>query len=223
MLPNDSVTPRSARRRIVKAIAGAVLAFALIQSVTITPAIGGRVINKRTGEPVPGAAIAAVWKLEIFNPLHSALPGGPVKIAETVADSQGYFTLSTAVIVHWPLLPFSWFTRSERYMPQLVVVRDGYQARVANNDIFGIEGPRHGSGFLSVRSSSLENGRVRLVPLPPAPDAEATRQFNFRLTEAIMETAEATAQCRRRIWCQEQPLRRTHDMLVRSRLDKEEP
>lgn len=216
--PNDSAFAAAARRlqpargRPVWIVVGALVVFALLQSITITPAIHGRVVDEHTREPVSGAAIAALWYLELTTIVDSPLPGGPVKLAESSSDRDGRFDFARAVLIHWPVAPFSLFVRSADDMPKLIVAKPGYQVRIARNDVFGIDGPRHGAGFLSLRSSSLERVLVLLPRWSPDPDAQA----NDRRTFALDQIEQAERQCSQRLLCQAQSLRRTHDVLVRA-------
>lgn len=196
-------------RRLLRVIGVVLLVFAIVQSITITPSIHGRVVDEQTGEPLQGASIAALWKLEVLTLVDSSLPGGPLKVAETTTDRNGEFAFPTAVLIHWPVAPFSLLTRSPAHMPMLIVAQPEYQTRTMSNDLFGFEGPSHGDGFLSLRSSSLENAIVRL----PRWTANADSQTEDRRSLALDQLQQAAAECSRRWLCQEQPLLRTREML----------
>jgi hypothetical protein len=177
----------------------------VIQSITITLPIHGRVVDETSGQPVAGAAIAALWQLDTWTPVHG-LPGGAVRTAQAVTGKDGTFEFPTALIVHPPLLPLSWLMRSESNMPELVVVADGYQPLGAANDVFGIDGPRHASGFLFVRISSLQGAVLRLVSLPQAMDARQRDEYRGTLDAVAHQIAFAADSCEVRSYCQSHSL-----------------
>lgn len=206
----NSASEKTERRRLLRVIAGALFGFALVQSITITPSIHGRVIDEQTGEPLAGATIAALWNLEMTTLVDSSLPGGPVKVAETATNREGEFAFAAAVLIHWPVTPFSLFTRSAEEMPRLIVAKQQYEVRTVGNDTFGIEGPAHGAGFLLLRRSSLEDSLVRMRPWSD----DADPQVESRRSMALRWLEQAAAQCSRRWLCQEQPLQRSRDVLM---------
>lgn len=210
----DTPRPR-AKRRARWTIGGALLVLLIVQSITFTPAIHGRVVDEQTQAPLADTTVAALWTLDGLT-LDSPAPGGPVKVAETTTNGAGVFNFPMAVLLHRPLLPFSWFTRSAEKMPLLTVAKQGYQVRIAANDTFGIDGPAHGAGFLSVRSSSLENALVRMTRW-----SEEDRPANDRRLRALEQVTTLESQCLRRWLCQAQPLHLTRGLLTRLSPDTE--
>lgn len=194
-----------ARRRWWRTGVSVAALLLAIQSITITLPIHGRVVDEASGKPVAGAAIAALWQFDAWTPVHG-LPGGTVKIAQAVTDEEGVFRFPAAFILHPPLLPLSWLMRSDTDMPGLVVVADGYQPQWGANDVFGINGPRHASGFLSVRTSSLQGAVLRLPPLPAVLDARQLNQYRDGLGWTANQIGFAAGSCARRVYCQSHSL-----------------
>lgn len=199
-----SLSRRRTRSIVVWTIVAVLLVVAVVQSVTITPSIHGRILDAQ-GRPLGGVAVAALWEVDAAT-LEGARADGTVRIAETVSDSKGAFSFGAARIVHAPLMPFSWRLRSDSAMPRLVIVHEQHSLRVATNDIYGLEGPGHSAGFLSIRSSSLENAMVQLSPLPNSRDADAVQQYPHALRMASRDIEHANFQCARSVFCQGQPL-----------------
>jgi hypothetical protein len=200
----EVAAPMPAKRKLWWGLGGVVFFFALVQSITVTPSIHGRVIDEQTQQPLPDVMVAASWNLEQLALVDSSVSAGPVKVAEMSTDRNGAFTFPAALLVHKPVLPFSWFARSDEEMPLLTLAKQGYQVTIVGNDIFGMEGPAHGGGFLALRSSSLENVSVRMTRW-----SQADTQANDRRSLALERLSFAEHMCSRRWLCQEQPLQRS--------------
>jgi hypothetical protein len=193
---------------------GVLAILAVFQSITITLPVDGHVVDETTDQPVRGAAIAALWQLDAWS-IVQKLPGGTVNVAETLTDQQGAFRFPAAFLIHSPLAPFSWQSRSDTNMPMLIVVADGYQPSSANNDVFGVHGPAHSSGLLSVRSSSLRGATLRLRPLPPAFAAEQLTEYRISLGTARTAVSLAVSSCARRGYCESNSLASVQEALAR--------
>lgn len=203
---SSEASPRRKRWWVIGAV---VLVLALVQSVTVTPAIHGRVVDEQTQEPLADVVVAALWNLEQPTLVDSSLPGGPVKMAETSTDGEGKFNFPTAVIIHWPLMPFRWYTRSDEEMPELTLVKQGYRVFSVGNDIFAMYGPAHDAGLLSLRSSSLENANIRMTRWS-APDPQIDLLRFMALEQVIL----AEQACSRQLLCQAHPLQRSREALT---------
>lgn len=191
---NSSGSPRPARRRRRWPIAAA--AFALlfvIQSITITLPIHGRVLDGTSGQPVPGAAVAALWQLDAWTPAQ-VVPGGPVRIIQAVTRQDGTFELPMAVLIHLPLLPFSPLVRTDSEMPVLMVVADGYHPQSENNE-------GRWAGFLSLRVSFMQSEGMRLAPLPPSLDAQQFNEYQRDLESVRTAVELAVGSCASRWYC----------------------
>jgi hypothetical protein len=177
--------------------------LAALQSITITLPINGRVVDKASGEPIPNAAVAALWQLEVWTPVHGQ-PGPTIRIAQALTNEDGAFEFPMTVLFHPPVLPLSWLMRSDDRMPELIVAANGYCPDKLNNDTLGIFGPAHGSGFWFVRASSLQQAHARLLALPEGIAAQNADQCD--IAWAKFKVAEAQGTCARRWYCKHDSL-----------------
>lgn len=191
---------RLARRRTVKIVlVVGVLAFLLVQSITVTLPIRARVVDAQSGEPVRGARIVALWSLKMAT-LHSYDPAGEVRISHVTTGTEGEFELPLAFIVHPPVAPFSLLLRSESGMPRLIILADGYALAREANDVYGIDGPAHDPGVLSLRHSSIDESTIRLTPLSLKTSQEYLEE-EVRVSGLELDIWTAESSCRRRTTC----------------------
>lgn len=206
--PSTSSSGESAKRAPRKRgwrIALAVLLCSIaIQSITITLPIRGRVVDETSGQPVPRAAVAAFWQLNAYS--FERLPGGTVRMAETLTDEDGTFRLPMAFMIHLPLIPFSPLARSDSDMPVLMIVADGYYPRGANNSVPRIEAAQPPSGFLSLRVSSLQGAVLRLTPLTQVLTRQQRSEYANNLSWFRGEITQATGSCARNLSCKSHSL-----------------
>src|SRR5687768_6077404 len=95
---SSEVTEESRRSRKWRIGLAVVAVLVAIQSITITLPIRGRILDETSGQPVPGAAVAAFWELDAYG--FEVTPGGTVRMAETETDDNGVFWIPMALIVH---------------------------------------------------------------------------------------------------------------------------
>lgn len=204
---------RARRRRRWRIALAVLLSLIAIQSITITLPIHGRVVDETSGQPVPRAAVAAFWQLDAYG--FERVPGGTVKVTETLTDEDGAFRFPLVFMVHTPLLPFSPLARSDTDMPALIVVADGYHPLSANNGVRRVGDPEPASGFLSLRVSSLQGAVLRLGPVPQALVGQQRIEYANNLSWARNAIAEATGSCAQHIYCNSHALAQVHDAVER--------
>lgn len=203
-----------ARRRRGWLIGLAVLGIPLIiQSVTITLPIRGRILDETSSRPVPHAAVTALWQFDVLTP-HNVASGGTARFAETLTDDDGTFRIPMAFIVHMPLLPFSLQTRSDSNMPRIIVVAKDYFPYDAGNDVYGIHGPSHTAGALFLRTSSLEGQDHYLTPL----EVGRARGWTYDLSATSSALQQAAGACWMGHRCAKDRLPKTWNALLSSGL-----
>lgn len=112
--------------------------------------IQGTIVDKETGQPLPGAVVFAEWVL--FQPgLGHGGHADAIHVAEAIADDHGAF-----LIGGWgpKLRPACQYLPAEQ--PQLLVFKSGYEPlRIAENRLFNMKG-----GY-----SEWDGKSIPLVPL----------------------------------------------------------
>ncbi|WP_129780544.1 carboxypeptidase-like regulatory domain-containing protein [Peristeroidobacter soli] len=193
-----------------------VLGLVAVQSITITLPIRGRVLDEATGKPVVRAAVVALWQLDAYGFEHT--PAGAVRMAEALTDEDGVFRIPIAVMIHLPLLPFSPLARSDTSMPELIFVADGYYPESASNVRSWISEREPASGFLSLRTSSLERAEHRLTPVNSERARAQRRNYVGDLGWVSSAIQMAAGTCAKRLFCKGDRLVHTWNALERGGL-----
>ena len=124
--------------------------------------IHASVIDAETKAPLPGVIVVAHWVVNF------GLEGGSgtdLVLMETVTDAEGQFSFPAWGPVALPSdLPIE--ARMKEQSPELILVREGYQLRVLNNDL---PVSQQASGGLGVRKSDWNGQTIPLKPFRGSP------------------------------------------------------
>lgn len=196
--PPAAGTQRRSRRRSWRVFMAAFAALIVIQSITITFPIRARVVNERTGEPLPQTEVVAVWKLHRATPAGAVL-GPLLKVERARTNDSGELRIGPAFLTHVPLLPFTWFVRSYFGMPVLYIAKDGFYAQGVVDGSVAEAGSR-GPSFLFLRTSSIDATNISVKPGGVAAQEYSNYRRDHNLVRA--EIGEALGMCAASWFCQ---------------------
>ena len=121
-------------------------------------AIHGRIIDAETGQPVKGAAVVALWEVDVIkgNPFVALVERSErLHILEAVTDASGAYTIPA-----WGPTLLSPRARVSQYEPHLYILKRGYRPKGLNN---------HELGRVHAVSESIWDGKVIELERPQGP------------------------------------------------------
>lgn len=121
-------------------------------------AIQGRIVDAETGQPVEGAAVVAVWEIDVIkgNPFVALVERSErLHILEAVTDATGAYTIPA-----WGPTLLSPRAQVSRYEPQLYIFKRGYHTKRLNN---------HELGRAHAVPESIWDGKVIELERPQGP------------------------------------------------------
>lgn len=134
-----------------------IAAVAAVQSITVTPATRILYLEADTGLPIEGLEAIAVWRLRAGN-LAGSFDMDVIRVLKTRTDHEGYAEIDSAVMVHWPVFPFSLRYREVSYLPRVFEDDRRYEPSIASSGLRA----RAGTSFLFFQRVALDGETKRI-------------------------------------------------------------
>lgn len=192
----DSRVPQRRRRRWWLIVPMGVL---IALAVTVTPPLDVKFVDARSGTPIRGLQIMAVWRL------YSGSPAGPheasvLKVERLTSADDGSVHLEFTALLHAPVFPLGFGFRDTGALPVLYVVDERYEPRRVGNDRFNISEPPPVS-LLSLQRSSIDGDTVHVTLMSDVMDPARRRDIEDARSVHGREVVQAVARCRKQLIC----------------------
>jgi hypothetical protein len=186
--------PLRRRRRWFIAL-GAIAGLAIIQSVTFTPAVEVRYVDKESGAPIDGLTVTSVWHLHAITPAGS-LNSRVLRVQALKTDADGSVRIPAVVMFHPPAFPFGLDVREIDALPVLYISDQRYPdiaagSRWDNSPSFSL---------LLFQKTSIDETIVKLTNVEAHPSRD--REDGRNLIAALVR--QAYASCGRSTFCRVQ-------------------
>jgi hypothetical protein len=168
-------------------------------AVTVTPSLDVTFVDARSGMPIGGLRVMALWHL------HSGSAAGPqeaavLRIERLTTAEDGSVHLGFAALLHAPVFPLGFGFRDTGALPVLYVVDERYEPRRVGNDRFNISEPPPIS-FLSLQRSSIDGDTVHVTFMSDVMDPARRRDIEAARSAHRREVDQAVARCRQALFC----------------------
>jgi hypothetical protein len=192
----DSRVPQRRRRHWWLIIPIGVL---IALAITFTPPLDVRFVDARSGQPIGGLKVVAIWRL------HSGSAAGPheaavLKIERLTSGDDGSVHLGFTALLHAPVFPLGFGFRETGALPVIYVVDERYEPRRVSNDRFNISEPPPVS-FLSLQQSSIDGDTVHVTFMSDVMDPVRRRDIEDARSIHRREVVQAVARCRKGLIC----------------------